>query len=142
MNATDTASLAHYRSTTTACEKCGGRRFANDEIDQHTADAHPAPTAGLGATEHLYSDSNPYVITRVNDRGDRMWVRRVELDESTRDVRHEGFPIHTTQGDLAKPKGPEEEIRLRKNGRWIRVGGDGSIRFTIGHSVEVRDYRY
>lgn len=102
-----------------------------------------APAAGIGATEHLYSDSTPYVITRVSPNGRTMWVRRVELDESTRESRDGGggFPLITVQGDLSRPKGPEQRVTLRKNGRWIRSGCDGSIQFTIGAAVDYTDYR-
>ncbi len=106
-------------------------------------DTRPAPATGIGATEHLYTDTTPYVITRVSESGKTMWVRRVELDETTRESRDGGggFPLVTVQGDLTKPIGDEHKITLRKSGRWIRTGCDGSIRFTIGRSVDYADYR-
>lgn len=99
------------------------------------------PVVGMGAIEVLYSDTVAYVITRVSDSGTRIWVKRVEIDESPENRRvtnpGEPYPCTINEGILDKPYGDERMVTLNKHGRWMRKGS----RFVLGKSYRMVDYR-
>jgi len=97
-------------------------------------------TKGTPATIQLHSDTDAAVVTRVAGRS--VWVRSVELDESTREG---AFPISTVQGDVSKPYGEEERYTLRRSGHYVRAGQKdqrGSVWVTFGRSVRRVNYEY
>lgn len=94
------------------------------------------PVAGIGATEHLVTDSIPYVITRVSASGKTIWLRRVETGESQVLYRKGDWPVTMSEGLLDKPYGPE--LKFTKTARgWTRKG---SAPLSIGHARRRVDY--
>lgn len=97
-------------------------------------------TTGTPATITLYTDTTAAVISRV--KGKSIWVRPVELDESTREA---NFPIVKVMGDVTRPKGEEERYTLRKSGRYVKVGEPDerfSVYVVLGRSVHRVNYEH
>jgi hypothetical protein len=99
---------------------------------------------GTPATIHLFSDSVPAVVVRVNPKS--VTVRRVEVVEASRrriNDEAEPFPCLAWDGDTSKPVGEPERFPLigfRPDGS--PVYRNGSIGLTLGRSVRITDYRY
>lgn len=78
------------------------------------------PVAGMGCTEHLWTDSHACTITRVSPSGKTIWYRR---DIAT-------VISGTTQDGSAKyeyrfdENGFDEKATLRKDGRYRATGTD------------------
>jgi hypothetical protein len=94
------------------------------------------PQAGMGATEHLITDSIPYVITRVSKSGKTIWLRKVETGEAQILYKKGDWPVTISEGLLDKPYGPELQFTLTARG-WTRKG---SKPLTIGHARRRVDY--
>lgn len=101
--------------------------------------------AGTPATIVLYTDTIAAVVVRSTEKS--VWVRRVELDETTKKSTGGGLPVITRQGILDRPVdgAPEERYTLRKGGRLVAAGQDngrGSVRVVLGRSESRTDYSF
>lgn len=102
------------------------------------------PKVGDPATIHLYSDTRPAVVTKVNAKS--VVVRAVAVDEASKrriNDEREPYPAWAWDGDLAKPVGEPERYALkgvRSDG--VPVYANGSIRLSLGRSIKITDYRY
>jgi hypothetical protein len=133
-----------YQVTCPVCGKLGeanngvgSRPDAYDAAQAHTTEH---AEAGMPATINLYSDTIAAVVTRKSATS--VWVRRVELNESTQ--RPAGgydqgpYPVLTTDGDLSKPFGDEERYTWSEKKRGYYKG---SLKLTLGASYRLVDYR-
>lgn len=102
------------------------------------------PLVGEPATIHLFSDSVPAVVVKVNAKS--VVVRRVEVDESTRrrfNDEREPYPAWAWDGDLSKPVGePERYSLIGRRADGSPIYRNGSIGLSLGRSVKITDYRY
>lgn len=102
------------------------------------------PAVGTAATIHLFSDTVPAVVVKVNAKS--VVVRRVAVDEaSKRRINHEAepFPAWAWNGDLSQPVGEPERYSLvgeREDGSPIYR--NGSVGLSLGRAVKITDYRY
>lgn len=94
------------------------------------------PAVGMGATEHLVTDSIPYVITRVSKSGKTIWVRRVQTGEAQVMYRKGPWPVTIADGLLDEPYGSELQFTKTVKG-WTRKG---SKPLTIGFARQRIDY--
>lgn len=99
------------------------------------------PNVGDPATIHLYTDTLPAVVVKVNKKS--IVVRRVEHDENDPTVRNPGepFPAIMWPGILDRPIGEPERYSIVETDSGYRYR-NGSISVTIGKSVKFTDYRY
>ena len=104
------------------------------------------PFVGQAATVHLWTDTQAAVVVRVNAKS--VVVALVETDPATKRVTNPGepYPCVVEDGDLTKII-PNSESRATivetDHGTSYRVGGRrGSIRVSLGVSIDRTDYRY
>lgn len=99
-----------------------------------------APYVGQPATIHLFSDSLAAVVVKVNKKS--IVVRRVAVGPvESADIDGSGFPIESAEGIVNEPIGAPERFSIVQTSSGIRYGA-GSIRVSLGRSIQFRDYRY
>lgn len=97
------------------------------------------PTVGMPATIHLYTDTVPAVVVRVNAKS--VTVAQVPVIESSRHRVNdpaEPFPCWAWAGDVTGERGTPERFRMVAPGKYR----NGSIGLTLGRAVKITDYRY
>jgi hypothetical protein len=95
---------------------------------------------GVGATQVLFTDTNPYTVIKVSENGKTLWL---QADEAIR-VGSGPVPMGTTLEYTYKPdpKGHVVEVTLRKSGRWHEAGSadsHNSVHYRIGARRKYRD---
>ena len=102
--------------------------------------AMPKPEVGMGVTECLWSDRNPYEIVEVKD--DRhLMIRALDwkrIDEG-------GFSEAQEYEYFSNEDNPVIQIFLTKQGQWRqRLGrnGLGCNRFAVGYAERYYDFTF
>ena len=78
------------------------------------------PTVGMGATEVMYSDRNPFTVIAV------ITPRKIVVQEDT-STRTDSNGMSDCQSYTysPNPEGRTRTLTLRKNDRWVPMGTDG-----------------
>ena len=96
------------------------------------------PTVGMGATEIMYSDRNPFTVIEVISP--RKIV--VQADTATR-TDNWGMSECQKYDYSPDPEGRIRTLTLRKNGRWVPVGESGKgTNFLVGDRRKYHDYSF
>jgi hypothetical protein len=96
------------------------------------------PTVGMGATEIMHSDRNPFTVVEVISP--RKIVVQADKYTRTDDWGMSDCQRYEYERD---PEGRVRTLTLRKNGRWVQVGDSGKGRsFAIGLRQKHHDFSY
>ena len=99
------------------------------------------PVVGMGASKRVGSDSHAGTIVAIKTNKRKEVVGfTFQKDTATR-TDNNGQSDSQTYDYAPNPEGEKEEVTLRKNGRWVRVGDTQSgTGYVVGHRREFYDY--
>lgn len=97
------------------------------------------PEVGMGATEIMYTDRNPYTIIEVNEK------KTVIVVQQDNAKRSDSNGMSETQSYEYSPnlEARKRVLTLRKTGQWIEKGESlkGS-KYLIGHREKYHDFSF
>lgn len=115
-------------------------RITTGSLINHLMSVSPSrtvPEVGMGATQVCFSDRHAFTVVEVSKSGKRITVQQ---DKATRTDKN-GMSDCQDYTFEPNPNGSKHTLSLRKNGRWIEVGGSQSdFTYSIGHRAEYYDY--
>lgn len=96
------------------------------------------PVVGMGATQILYTDRNPYTVVEV------LGPKKLVLQADTYRRTDKNGMCDSGQAYLyaSDPNGKKVTVSLRKDGKWRKVGEDRTNGFVIGWREKYHDFSF